>query len=75
MLQKADAFTCGSQPHKHAPQLGAGKATRISSAVKEIAASEIFTSAAEIVKKVCVLGFYSPLFTEPEMNNCFSIIT
>ena len=57
VLQKADAYTCGSQPHKHAPQLGAGKATRISSAVKKIAASEIFTSAAEIVNKVCVLGF------------------
>ncbi len=72
MLQKADAYTCGSQPHK---QLRAGKATRISSAVKKIAASEIFISAAEIVNKVCVLGFYSPIFIEPEMNSCFSTIT
>ena len=53
VLQKGDSFTCGSQPHVHSPQIGAAKATKISSAVKKMAATEIFTSAAEIVNKVC----------------------
>ena len=53
VLEKSNLFTCGSQAHKHPAQLGAAKATRISSAVKKIAATEIFTSAAEIVNKVC----------------------
>ena len=50
-----DVFTRGSQPHVHPAELGAAKATRISSAVKKIAATEIFTSAAEIVNKVRIL--------------------
>ena len=41
-----------SQSHIHPAQLGAATATRISTAVKRIAATEIFTSAAEIVNKV-----------------------
>ena len=52
VLQKTDGFTRGSQPHIHPAKLGAATATRIPTAVKKIAAAEIFTSAAEIVNKV-----------------------
>jgi hypothetical protein len=38
----------------HPPQLGAATAARVSTAVKKIAATEIFTSAAEIVNKVSI---------------------
>ena len=55
VLQKANVFKRGAQPHKHLAQLGAAKAKKISSAVKKIAATEIFTSAAEIVNKVHTL--------------------
>jgi hypothetical protein len=55
VLEKANFFTCGSQPHIHPAQVGAAKATRISAAVKKIAAHEIFTSAAKIVNKVNAL--------------------
>ena len=46
VLQKANGFTQGSQPHAHSAQLGAA------ASVKQIAANEIFTSVAEIVNKV-----------------------
>ena len=52
VLEKANCFTQGSQPHTHSAQLGAAKATNVAAAVKRIAATEIFTSAAEIVNKV-----------------------
>lgn len=52
VIEKADGFTRGSQPHTHSAQLGAAAAVRISASVKKIAATEIFTSAAEIVNKV-----------------------
>lgn len=58
VLQKADGFTRGSQSHIHPAQLGAATATRISTAVKRIAATEIFTSAAEIVNKVPSTGIF-----------------
>ena len=54
VTQKADGFARGSQPHVHPPQLGAATAARVSTAVKKIAVTEIFTSAAEIVNKVCI---------------------
>ena len=54
VTQKADGFARGSQPHMHPPQLGAATAARVSTAVKKIAATEIFTSAAEIVNKVSI---------------------
>ena len=38
--------------HIHPPQLGAVTAARISTAVKKMAASEVFVSAEEIVNKV-----------------------
>ena len=52
VLQKANGFTQGSQPHRHSAQLGAATATKVAASVKRIAATEIFTSAAEIVNKV-----------------------
>ena len=52
VLQKANGFTQGSQPHAHSAQLGAATATKVAASVKQIAANEIFTSAAEIVNKV-----------------------
>lgn len=64
VLQKTDGFTRGSQPHIHPAKLGAATATRISTAVKKIAAAEIFTSAAEIVNKV-MLEEGIPTSTEP----------
>jgi hypothetical protein len=54
VTQKADGFARGSQPHIHPLQLGAATAARVSTAVKKIAATEIFTSAAEIVNKVSI---------------------
>jgi hypothetical protein len=51
-MEKPDGFTQGSLPHVHQPHVGAVTATRISMAVKKMAAAEIFTSAAEIVNKV-----------------------
>ena len=56
VLEKAGSFTQGSQPHIHSAQLGAATAARISTAVKKIAATEIFTSAAEIVNKVLLIN-------------------
>jgi hypothetical protein len=56
--QKGDAFTRGSQSHVHPAEIGAAKAARISTAVKKIAATEIFTSAAEIVNKVHMYIYY-----------------
>ena len=52
VMEKPDGFSRGSIPHIHAPQLGAATAARISTAVKKMAASEVFVSAAEIVNKV-----------------------
>ena len=52
VLQKANGFTQGSQPHTHSAQLRAATATKVAASVKRIAATEIFTSAAEIVNKV-----------------------
>ena len=57
-MQKADGFARGSQPHMHLPQLGAATAARVSTAVKKIAATEIFTSAAEIVNKVSTYSLH-----------------
>ena len=56
VLEKAGSFTQGSQPHIHSAQLGAATAARISTAVKKIAATKIFTSAAEIVNKVLLIN-------------------
>ena len=52
VTKKPDGFSRGSIPHIHPPQLGAAMAARISMAVKKMAASEVFVSAAEIVNKV-----------------------
>jgi hypothetical protein len=52
IMEKPDGFTQGPLPHVHQPHVGAATATRISTAVKKMAAAEIFTSAAEIVNKV-----------------------
>jgi hypothetical protein len=56
--QKGSLFTQGSQPHTHPAQLGAAVATKVAAAAKKIAATEIFTSAAEIVNKVICYYYF-----------------
>jgi len=50
--QSGDTFVRGPQPHIHDSVLGADIATKLKVAVKQTAAAEVFTSAAEIVNRV-----------------------
>jgi hypothetical protein len=62
VLQKTNGFIQGSQPHTHPAQLGAATATNVAASVKRMAATEIFTSAAEIVNKVLKVYVYHCIF-------------
>ena len=48
VIQKGAELIRGSNSHIHPAKLGAAAATRITSAIKKQAATEIFTSAAEV---------------------------
>ena len=62
MTEKPNGFSRGSIPQIHPPQLGAATVARISTAVKKMAASEVFVSAAEIVNKVVKSSLFFQCF-------------